>query len=218
MPLPLIPVVAGAIALTGAVTAAGVVMREARLAKKLAAGRVAILGRPGVGKTALLHAMQKPSKPNMLPATADALGGHFELEINGQMVTFSVPRDLPGDAGLGYTKWKHAFDQSGNVWYLFRADLVASDDHDELTAIKRDIDELASWMSTGHHPRVLLIGTWADAAPDWTYHSRAVAGRVSHSDAIKAGLVKMHHAKLVIGSLRTIDAAERLRRDIRRSH
>ncbi|WP_166867141.1 hypothetical protein [Salinibacterium sp. ZJ70] len=218
MPFPLIPLAVGAVALVSGAVVAGAKTRDALVAKKLAATRVAILGRQHVGKTALLTTLQKPSVTNALPASASPLGGQFELEVDGHLVPFTVPRDLPGGAGLGYGHWKTAFDGSGSVWYLFRADRVAAGDHDELAAIKSDVDVLASWLTGGHHPSVMLIGTWADADPDWMRHPRAFARRVASVDAIKVALVKLRGAKLVIGSLSTIDDAERLRREIRRNH
>ena len=215
MPFPLIaPAAALAVATAAVIAYAKRKSAEQKLSKLLADSQVAILGTPQVGKTALLERLQTSDAVNTLAATAEPRGGSFELELAGKKITFTVPRDVSGEPGLGFHEWKDAFTTSGVVWYLFRADRIANGDPDETALVKSHLNMLADWMPSTNRPLVTLIGTWADAHPDWCTHPKRVERAVANSDTIKAGCVKLHHASLVVGSLSTVEDVKKLKKDL----
>lgn len=131
------------------------------------------------------------------------MGGAFVLSVAGQEIQFDVPRDVSGADGLGYHEWKTAFLQADLVWYVFRADLVARREPHELGLVQKHLDMLAEWADRPKPPAFMLIGTWADQDATWADGPHVLHGRVADADAIKVGLVKLNHAKLVVGSLDT---------------
>jgi len=215
MPVPVVLAALGAVP-AAAVATAWYVKRG--FARKLAKTRVAILGNRRVGKSALLDALQKPSHDRALPATAAPLGGSFEMEISGKVVRFEVPRDLPGNQRLALQAWKEAFEEAGNIWYLFRADRVVQGDLDEISIIRKHIALLAGWMQQGHKPKVVLVGTWAEQDDEWASNREQFIERVSRADPINVALVKLNFASLVVGSLGTPKDAIALVRDLRKQY
>lgn len=203
MPLPLIPI---AIALAGVAAFGGVAFVITMFGKKLAGQRVAILGRQQVGKTSLLHFLREGRVPARSWNTVDPVqGGKFAMEIGGKTVHFDVPKDLPGNDGLGFADWKEAFAGADYVWYLFRSDLIAQGDSSEIDMVKEHLDMFKEWMSAGKPtcPKVILIGTWADKDPGFQQDSGKFKLDVGSASPIKIGAVKLNHAGLVVGGLLT---------------
>jgi hypothetical protein len=219
VPIPILAVAGVAVvAAAGAIVTARKATAHRRFAARLAKTRVAILGRRHVGKTSLLAFLHKPEGENVLDAGTNHMGGAFTLDIAGQGVPFVVPGDLPGNGGLGFKEWKDAFEGADRVWYLFRADLIANRDVEELASVKSDLDMLADWMPASHRPKVLLIGTWADNTTEWPRDPDTFANDVADADPIKVGRLKLDHAPLIVGSLLTVKDSEAIVRDLRRQH
>ena len=199
MPIPLIAsglVVAGGLVLGGAATII------ALFAKKLSGKRVAILGRQQVGKTTLLHFLREGKVPEHSRNTVDPVeGGRFTMEVGREAVGFDVPKDLPGNDGLGYADWKEAFTGADYVWYLFRSDLIAQGNDDEAALVKGHLDMFKDWMDAGSSPKVILIGTWADQASEFHEDPERFKRVVGASAPIKLGAVKLSNAGLVVGGL-----------------
>lgn len=218
MRIPIGTAVAAAFGVVPAIVAVVNLTAKQRFAAKIAAKRVAILGRSQSGKTTLLHILEKPNTDNALGASTDSPGGAFEMTVAGKTVTFDVPRDLRGDDGLALQSWKDAFDTAGHVWYLFRADLVAAEDAKEIALVRKHLESLAAWMGSGHKPKVVLIGTWADASDEWVRRPEAFERSVAKSDLIKVARVKLHNAGLVVGSLASVKDAKTLARGLRKQY
>lgn len=212
VPLPLL--LAGP-AVLGAVGLAMGIKRTLEL-KKLADNRVAILGDHKVGKSTLLATLSRPSRSKELSTLTDRGGGEFTLEVGGKMVTFDVPADLPGANPLTSPDWKPAIQNANHVWYVFRADRVAKGDHRDLATIDAHLHFIEKWRSKSHPPKVMLIGTWADADPGWSEDTGRFIRRVSETHTIKLARIKMGNAPLVVGSLSTEASARELERQIRK--
>ncbi|MDF2916026.1 MAG: uncharacterized protein K0S70_243 [Microbacterium sp.] len=200
MPVPLI--VAGVLAaasLGGAAVAAY---------KKLAGKRVAVLGGQRVGKTTLLHVLRSGTVPLGLKRTLDpAEGGKFSIDSGSGAVGLSVPKDLPGNDGLGYADWREAFERADYVWYLFRADLIERRDPEHSALVKEHLAMFRHWMKTGHSPTVILIGSWSDQAPGFASDPELFRRDVAGANPISVGAVSLNNAKLVVGALSDDDTA-----------
>ncbi len=210
MPIPLlvIPIVAGIAVLAGTTAVKAV-------KSKNSVKRVAILGRKGIGKTSLLQYLRDGELPAHPSSTQYPVpGGVFTLQLpDGSEARCSVAEDLPGSTVPAYKNWHEAFDQAEAVWYLFRADLVAADDADEIELIKGQLSHLEAWHSKlaqrDKAPQVILIGLYADREHT---HRRDTSfeDRVRATELIDRASVKLGLADIVAGSLATPAGAERL--------
>jgi len=210
--------IAGVFGIVPAIIAFTTWMAKEHFAATIAAKRVAILGGPQVGKTSLLRILESPATDNALAATADPVGGDFEMDIAGKTVTFNVPRDLGSEDGLALQSWKHAFETAGHIWYLFRADRIAAGDSKEISLVRKHLESLAAWMDDGHQRKVVLIGTWADASDEWRSRQKAFERRIETADPIKIARVKLDHAGLIVGSLGSVNDAKALARSLRKQY
>ncbi|WP_157155714.1 GTPase domain-containing protein [Diaminobutyricimonas sp. LJ205] len=221
MPLPLVPVVVGVI-LSGAL--ATVIPKLAgkrgvpKPARKRDGKRVAILGRQQVGKSTLLHLLREGSVPETISSTGSpVVGGEFSMEIGGKVVNFNVAKDLPGNDGLGFGDWKEALSGADYLWYLFRSDLIAQGDPDEIRLVESHLDMFKVWIDDGNTkvPKTILIGTCADWHPSYERHPTQFANAVGAARPIKFGRVKLENAGVVVGSLVTHTEADRLVESLR---
>lgn len=181
--------------------------------RELAGKRVAILGAQTVGKTTLLQVLRDKRVPTRATRTVDpAPGGRFAMDVDGKTVHFDAPRDLPGNDGMGFPRWKEAFTQSDFVWYLFRADLMLKGDAATVELVTSHLGILQAWMKEkrSNRPKVVLIGTFGDKAPDEFLDPQSLRTAVGKLAPIKVGLVKLNKANLVVGSLATKRSSSKL--------
>lgn len=212
MPFPLVPFIAALAVLLGLGAGA------ALLSKKLAGKHVAILGRQQVGKTTLLQYLRDGQVPSESKRTVDPVpGGDFDMDISGKTVHWKVKKDLPGHDSPAYKHWRDAFEKSDYLWYLFRSDLIANGDPDEIQGVKEHLDMLKTWKNEiGVAPRrVLLIGTWADQDSRFNEKWEDFDQVVKEAIPIKPGSLGLG-ADVVVGSLATTDGANRLAKRIGR--
>lgn len=135
------------------------------------------------------------------------------MDVRGKAVNFDVPRDLAAsDVDFSYKQWKDAFLSADYVWYVFRADLVAADDADTLEGVKEHLDRFKAWMDQGKsvRPKVILIGTFAELSPQFEDDFAGLVDTVRSAAPIKLGMVKLHNAGLVVGSLLAAKDAKKL--------
>ncbi|TFB66162.1 GTPase domain-containing protein [Cryobacterium sp. Hz9] len=195
------------IAIVALVAAAGGIAAVlTRFGKRVAGQRVAILGSQKVGKTSLLYFLREGKVPDQTWKTVDPIrGGSFTMGVGGEMVEFAVPKDLPGNDGLGFTVWKEAFSGADYVWYLFRSDLIAQGNSLEIDMVKGHLDMFKDWMDAENStcPKIILIGTWADKDPGFRKNSGKFRQIVGSASPIKIGSVKLNNAGLVVGGLIT---------------
>lgn len=214
MPLP-IPIVVGGVAAVVTLTAN---LMKPKMSKRLAGKRVAILGGQQVGKTTILRYLEFDGLlEGEVRRTADAAGGgSFTLDVAGADTVFDVQKDLPGDQGLQYKDWREAVDGADHVWYLFRADLVAEHNPEQVELIRKHLLMLWGWLDSkkADRPKVILVGTHADRHELFESDPARLSQIVRNADALKINAVKLN-AGVVVGSLATEDAAKRLRRSLR---
>lgn len=206
------------VALAATIVGGVVTLAAKRILLKLAGKRVAILGAQQVGKTTLLLVLRDGKLPRGVFATVDpAKGGAFSLAVGDKEIDFEVPKDLPGNDGLGYPTWKEAFEGAHYVWYLFRADLIASGDAATKAMVGDHLEAIGEWVKAakGRKPMVVLIGTHSDISPVYTQSLAEFRNSVAAADSIKVGLVKLKKAKLVVGSLSTDSEAGSLIKTVR---
>lgn len=215
MPAPFI--VAGIVALaTLVVSGLGVAIRQ--LLKALANKKLTILGAQRVGKTTLFQTLRDGKPPKTAKRTVDPEPGmKFTLRLRGKDVRFEMPKDLPGHDGVAFPSWKAAFESSDHVWYVFRADLIASQDASTVKLVTSHLDLFKSWLSAmnGPHPKIILVGNFADKSDAFSQNRQEFSQEVANSDPIKAAVVRLDHAGLVVGSLATYPMAKALIRAIR---
>jgi len=212
MPAPLL-IAAGVV---GVVAAVG--MTRAVMAAVTGRRPLAILGGASVGKSNLVRYLRQrefgPLEENEPP-------GRFSVTTSKGPIKFAVSSDLRGDDGPTYAVWKKHFLASEYVWYFFRADLVAQGNAVEVDRVKMHVDMFKGWMikrgKPKADPKIILIGTWADAHPDYQSDPAAVARAVDSENAVKLGLLKLPDARLVVGSLRTERDAGQLTKRIEES-
>lgn len=163
MPLP-IPIIVGGVAAVATIVVN--LVKPKKVSKKLAGKRVAILGGQQVGKTMILRYLQFDGllEGNVRHTAYAADGGSFTLNVAGADTVFAVQKDLPGDQGLQYKDWHEAVDGADYVWYLFRADLVASNDPEQRELMRKHLLLLRDWLDFKKvdKPKVILVGTHAD--------------------------------------------------------
>lgn len=208
MPIPLlIPVAVAGVATL--VTTAVAVIRP-RLPKKIAGKRVAILGARQVGKTTLLRYLRDGVLGQQPEDTAASdFGGKFDMEIDGSVATFEVPRDVPGHQELGFHDWREASRDADYLWYLFRADRFLEEDREYLQTVQTHLVLLAIWLDElkPNGPKVLFIGTHADVDGGSAQETERV---VHGSDVLKFGAARLG-AKTILGSLSVERDARRLK-------
>lgn len=216
MPLPvvIVPLAIGAAALlsVGAVTFA--------LVKKLDGKHVAVLGGHNVGKSSLArYLLTKHVDIDASSKSGSILGTTFELQVGKRKIQFSSPKVVPSSQGLGFPQWANAFRKADFVWYLFRADLIASGDSDEMSRVGSHISLMQGWRgaNTGKAPKVMLIGTWADQLPAWPRDPDRVLDTLCLADPIKFGAVKLGMAPVVVGSLVDDASAKQLVKQIEKA-
>lgn len=214
MPIPLLIPIA-VLAVPAVTTAVVAVVRaiNSNLSKKLNGKKVAILGPPQVGKTTLLRYLERGSDRSSITdgTVLSGHGGRFELRIDGAVVTFEVPRDLPGNQGLGYPDWHAAISEADYIWYLFRGDLVSREDADATESLRTHLGLLQIWLGnlSTKQPKVVLIGTHVDQPPG-SRELEQTNERIQSIDAIKLAVLRLN-ARVVIGSLADDIGAGRLR-------
>lgn len=196
MPLPLIPIVIGAVAAAGGLVTAKLIKPKTDEVLK-----VAILGGERTGKTTLRAAMRQadPAVTTYDPAT-----GVFETTMAGGTVKIEIAHDVAGATQAKVTEWKAAFASAEAVLYLFRADLIHTQDDHHIQSVKLDLDMLKEWQdgAKSKAPRVILIGTWADRHPQFNIDADSFAKRVRTADPIKLGRSKFtKKAPVYVGSL-----------------
>lgn len=207
VPLPILLVPIGAAALS----ASGVI--AARMLRKLPGKSVAILGGHQVGKSVLLRYLRTASVTDDGRSTIDPeQQAVFELQLGRKKLKFTVPREMPSNEGLGHPLWREAFRKADHVWYLFRADLIADGDPDEVRRLRNDLDLLKQWRQprASKPPRIILIGTWADRVPSWKTHPIDLLEKVRSADPLKLGAVKLGNAPVLLGSLVNDEDAKEL--------
>lgn len=191
MPLPLVLPVVGAIALAGAAAAA--------VASKLPPKKVVLLGTPKSGKTTLLHALEPDE------------GGIVRLEVAGKPRRFSIRPGSDSPLGGGWQAWKDAFTQNDYVWYLFRADLVQQGDPTEIKRIGDHFGSFGLWMKDDPKPpKVTLIGTYADRSAAFLTDPADFRSAVMADERIRFGVVRLNHARAVVGSMADAKSTEEL--------
>lgn len=179
--------------------------------------RVAILGRRQVGKTTLLAVLRGEMASAEGQASAGPLvSGAFSMPAGARDLRMEVAKDLPAVDGLGYADWKKAFLGSDYVWYLFRADLIAQGDADEVALVKDHFDVFKVWLGgkSSRRPKIVLIGTWSDKSPVHLRDPGKFKQEVSRSAPIKSGVVKLNNAGLVVGSLNSENDSAKLVRSL----
>jgi len=213
MPLPLVRAVAVVVAVL-----LGLGAGVALLSKRLAGKHVAILGRQQVGKMTLLQYLRDGKVPSESKRTVDPVpGGDFDMDISGKTVHWKVRQDLPGNDSPAYKHWRDAFEKADYVWYLFRSDLIANGDPDEIQAVRDHLDMLKTWKKElgADSRRVMLIGTWADQDSIFNEKWEEFDLVVKQANPIKTGSLGLG-ADVVVGSLATTDGANRLAKRIGR--
>lgn len=215
MPAPLI--VAAVVALaTLVVSGLGVVIHQ--LLKSLANKKLAILGAQRVGKTTLFQTLRDGKPPKSSKRTVDPEPGmEFTLRMGRRDVRFEMPKDLPGHDGVAFPAWRAAFKSSDHVWYVFRADLIASGDLATINLVKSHLDLFKTWLTAmnGAHPKIILIGNFADKIDGYPQNRQDFLREVANSAPIKAAVVKLGDAGLVVGSLATYPMAKAMIRGIK---
>lgn len=213
MPIPVIALVVAVVVIAvGGIGAAVLKLRSALANKKLT-----ILGATRVGKTTLFRILRDGKLSRVTPATVDAEPGTtFTLKVSGKDMHFQIPKDLPGHGGVAFPDWKKAFIGSDHVWYLFRADLIAAQDRATVDLVTVHLKMFENWLPAmnGPRPKILLIGTFSDKSSNGLGRHDDLAIAVANADPIKAEVVKLGHAGLVVGSMATPASARALLKGI----
>lgn len=205
MPIPLIPLAIAAV--VAVATAGGVGALFARLAGQ----RIALLGGRRVGRSSLLRYLSTGTVSGGAGPNPVGRGGIMvcKPQIGGRRVKFAV--DTPQGSGLGLPDWRAAFMNADLVWYLFRADLIASEDPEEVDRVRKHVDLMVAWLaSMKKKPKIVLIGTRADQAAEWHGDPQGFLDAVRLAEPLKLGAVKLGNASVVVGSLASDSDAEQL--------
>jgi len=119
---------------------------------------------------------------------------------------------------LGYPSWKLAIKGADYIWYVFRADLIATGDRETLEIVERHLALLVNWLATvkRNPPKVVLVGTHVDLLPESAQEIRSLKAAVSSSPPIKSGVVKLGNAVIALGSLSSAAHASLLKRAVAR--
>lgn len=191
MPLPLVLPVIGAVALAGAAVAA--------VTSKLPPKKVVLLGTPKSGKSSLLGALEPDED------------GIVQLEVAGKSRRLYIKPGSDSRLGGGWQAWKDAFTQNDYVWYLFRADLVEQGDPAEIKRIGEHFASFSLWIKDDPKPpRVVLIGTHADRSPRFVVDPAEFYSSVAADERIRFGVVRLNHARVIVGSLADVNPTKEL--------
>lgn len=201
-----VPVVVVAIAwgIAAIATAGGIYLAVQRMVKILANKKLSILGAQRVGKTTLFQMFRSGKVTKKSSETVDAEPGTiFVLRISGKEIHVEIPRDVEGNDGAGFPEWRKAFDDAHFVLYLFRADQLLTGSQQNVALVKSHISMLQGWLAEkhGNPPRIVLVGTFADQLPGFPGKRDELNQLVGNHPVIKAGMVKLNNAGLVVGSL-----------------
>lgn len=205
--LPLIVAGAAAVAGTFAVT---------RVVDRLTVKLLTILGAPQVGKTTLFRLLSDGSvAASPEPTSGPAAGDTIRVTVGARQPKFRLLQDLPGTDGLGYPVWRKAFGSADHVWYLFRADRLASGDPVEVARVTDHLERMNNWMASKRgKPNVLLIGTWADSAPGFREDAATFIRSIEAAPAGRVAAAKLNNAAIVVGGLNSKVNGDRLVRSI----
>lgn len=204
MPAPF--VVAAIWGVASLVVAGGVSLVVLKLVKVLANKKLSILGAQGVGKTTLFQMLRDGKVPKVSHRTVDAEPGTtFVMKISGKDIRFEIPKDVEGNDGAAFPEWRKAFDESDFVLYLFRADEIAAGTDKVIKQVNDHLLMLKGWLvgRQGPAPKIVLVGTFADQWPQFPEKRQELSRLVADNSVIKAALVKLNNAGLVVGSLAT---------------
>lgn len=202
MPISLIPIAIAVVAVAGGAGA---------LFKRLGGKRIALLGGRRVGRSSLLRYLSTGTVSEGAGPNPVGRGGTTVCrpQIGGRRVKFAV--DVPQGGGLGLPSWRAAFMEADLVWYLFRADLIASEDPEEIDRVRKHLDLMGAWLaSMKRKPKIVLIGTRADEAAEWHADPQGFLDAVRLADPLKLGAVKLGNAPVIVGSLASDPDAEQL--------
>ena len=203
MAVPVLIVVAG-VALASLLLAGALGLAVYRLVKFLSGKRLAILGGQGVGKTTLFSTLRDGKTPKATRETVDSEpGATFILEVAGRSVHFDIPRDLRGNDGVGFPEWKKSFLDADYVLYIFRSDKVLAGDAKTLEEMERHFLLMKGWLDRAKNSpsKIVLIGTFADQSGPYSGKRSELHQAVAETQLVKAALVKLNNAGLVVGSL-----------------
>lgn len=202
MPAPI--VIAAIWGVAALATAGGIALVALRLVKILANKKLAILGAQKVGKTTLFQMLRDGKVSKVSGRTVDAEPGtEFILRISGKDIRFEIPSDVTGNDGAAYPEWRKAFAQADFVLYLFRADEFVAGIDKTVKLVSDHLSVMKVWLDAhrGSPPKIVLVGTFADQWPGFPQKRQELAHLVADSDVIKAAVVKLNNAGLVVGSL-----------------
>lgn len=207
-----VPVVVVAIAwgVAAIATTSGIYLVVQKMARMLANRKLAILGAQRVGKSTLFRMFRDGKVPKRSLETVDAEPGTtFVLRISKKDIRVEIPRDVEGSDGAGFPEWRKAFNDADFVLYLFRADHLVSDNEKAVALVKNHISLLKGWLSehSGSAPRIVLVGTFADQWPGVSGKRGELFQLVESHPVVKAGMVKLNNAGLVVGSLENTRSA-----------
>ncbi len=209
MVAPVLVAVAGAAVLAGTGAAAAAATRPL---KNIRGASLAILGREKVGKTTLLAELRQRNSAE----PGQWSSGKFWIGSGPKKRKLTVSRDLGGAQGILLPQWKSAFLEADYVWYLFRADLVSQKNPHELALLRDHLALLNNWMSSRKRrkPKIVLVGTWADGETGYASDPVRLATRVTTEPVIALAAAKLGPAPIVVGSLATSEATEKLIDDL----
>ena len=217
MAVPFIPVI---LAVSALVVAGGITLAIRSLLTILSNKKLAILGAQRVGKTTLFQMLRDGKVPKVTGETVDAEPGtSFVLKISGKDIRFEIPKDVSGNDGVAFPEWRKAFDGADFVLYLFRADKIAAGDEKTVKLVKDHLSLIKGWLAThqGLPPKIVLVGTFADQSPGFSERRYVLDSVVASHPVIKAGLVKLNNARLVVGSQATTRLASSLIKKIEKA-
>ena len=218
MPVPIVVLSIWAVAALAAMGGIGLVIWK--LAKILGDKKLAILGSPRVGKTALFQMLRDGKVPKVAHRTVDAEPGTtFTLKVAGKDIRFEIPKDVSGSGGIAFPEWRKAFDGADFVLYLFRADQLAAGDEKTVKLVSNHLSLMKGWLVAhkGPPPRIVLVGTFADQSQGFPGTRHELYRVVADQPAIKAALVKLNNAGLVVGSLASTRLASSLIKSIEKT-
>ena len=218
VPLPIVVFSIWGVAALAAVGGIGLAIWK--VANILADKKLAILGSPRVGKTTLFQMLRDGKVPKVADKTTDAEPGTtFTLKVSGKDIRFEIPKDVNGNGGVAFPEWRKAFDGADFVLYLFRADQLAAGDEKTVKMVSNHLTLMKGWLVArkGQPPKIVLVGTFADQSLGFPETRHELNRVVADQPAIKAALVKLNNAGLVVGSLASTRLASSLIKSIEKA-